>query len=75
MGRRMALRAWAVHCSHTKESICKAVLAEISFHWIYCVEMHCLAYYFQEKEACKTCCLEDYFISAVLVTKKVLVLK
>lgn len=56
---------------HAKENLCKEVLAEVSFHWIYRVEMYSLAQYFQVKEACKTCCLKKSFISAFLVTKKV----
>lgn len=66
----VAFYAWAVH-GHPEVSICEEVLAEISLHWIYCVEMCSLAQYLEVEEACKTCCLKDYFISAVLVTKKV----
>lgn len=60
---------------HAKENACKEVFAEVSFHWIYCLEMYSLPQYFQGKEACKTCCRKESFIFASLVTKKVLVLK
>lgn len=67
----VAFHAWAVHHGHPKVSVCGKVLVEISVRWIYCVEMCSLAQCLQVEEACKTCCLKDYFISAVLVTKKV----
>jgi len=49
----------------------KEVLAEVSFHWIYHVEMYSLAQYFQMKEACKNLLPKKPSVSAFLVTKKV----
>lgn len=54
-----------------EKKLCKEVLAEVSFLWIYHVEMYTAAPYFHVKEACKACCLKESFVSAFLVTKKV----
>lgn len=54
-----------------EKKLCKEVLEEVSFLWIYHREMCTVVLYFHVKEACKACCLKESFVSAFLETKKV----